>query len=108
MDVEKSSAVDDADNPETQKISKISEKLISESYFLAGVSAIGYLGTYFFSKSYLAYFGIDDVFVEISPKSLILFIIGFIGLGSIIWSFVQMIPISVARCHIPEGSRAVS
>jgi hypothetical protein len=64
----------------------------SEANWLLILSSFAYLFAYYFDKSYLAYFSVDSVFVEVSTQKVLLSATGFIGVFLLSWNTVGGLP----------------
>ncbi|MDZ4285323.1 MAG: hypothetical protein U1A23_00160 [Candidatus Sungbacteria bacterium] len=66
--------------------------LLSEAYIITFMSGAVYIFVYFFDRSYLSYFGIDAVFIEISTKKLLIVASSVVGAAMIVWNLLYLWP----------------
>ncbi len=72
----------------------LSEFIRKEAVIFALITAISYLVTYEFQSSYLKYFGVDEIFVDLELSKIIVAAAGVIILSISIYQFASMLPLT--------------
>ena len=66
----------------------------TEAQWLLVLSVFAYLFAFFFVRSYLSYFGVDSLFVEVSTQKLLISGTGFLATFTLVWQTIGVIQAS--------------
>ncbi|WP_432255779.1 hypothetical protein [Limimaricola sp. AA108-03] len=81
----------------SEKVDKVGNWLKGEAVLIAGATTALYIFTFFFQKSYLAYFLIDEVFISIGAKTVLASAAWLLGTLMSSWYLFGIVPYSFLK-----------